>query len=303
MAAGDPLLEPLLACNSEMPILYHTDSSYYSSIVRLALEEKGVEWRSREVDIHGRLEQLQDWYMKISPGACVPTLVHKGVAVPESLDIIRYIDATFDTGIGLTPPDPVTKLEMESCIKAASEFDVEGMTMGYAADWNFLFKIVGTRVIGGTIPKLAKMKMVHPDLAEVVDRKIAQNKKRIADIFGPPNGFQRGLASFSLCLDAISAQLDKSGGPFVCGKQYTLADVLFTAALARGNWIRPGRDEIAARPCVAEYWKTLQERPSCRPDIVMTTFRVPAKVKQKILPRLGLLMTAIGVAITWKMVH
>lgn len=59
MAASDPLLGEHDAWRGDdieaedgVPVLYHADSSYFSMIARLCLEEKQTPWRSRLVDIH-----------------------------------------------------------------------------------------------------------------------------------------------------------------------------------------------------------------------------------------------------------
>ena len=87
MASGDPKLGQLDSWrkdeitvsgpDNDVPTLYHTDMSYYSQVTRLVLEEEGVLYRSRGVDIHNDQEQIQEWYMKINPKAVVPTLMYR----------------------------------------------------------------------------------------------------------------------------------------------------------------------------------------------------------------------------------
>jgi tetrachloro-p-hydroquinone reductive dehalogenase len=48
--------------------LYHHPLSVCSMKVRLALEEKGVAWEGRSVDIVREQEQLEPWYLKLNPG-------------------------------------------------------------------------------------------------------------------------------------------------------------------------------------------------------------------------------------------
>ncbi|MGH7040993.1 MAG: glutathione S-transferase family protein, partial [Acetobacteraceae bacterium] len=57
------------------PRLYHTPSSYYSMIARLALAEGGVAWEPVFVDIHFRMSQQRPDYVRLNPGMTVPTLV------------------------------------------------------------------------------------------------------------------------------------------------------------------------------------------------------------------------------------
>ena len=74
-----------------MPTLYHTDTSYYSQIVRLVLEEEGVQYKSRHFDIHSSMEQLNSWYLNINPNGNVPTLIYQGKPIVESRDISLFV--------------------------------------------------------------------------------------------------------------------------------------------------------------------------------------------------------------------
>jgi glutathione S-transferase len=74
--------------------LYHHAMSNCSQKVRLCLEEKGLEWTSHYVDLM-RNEHFTPEYVAINPKAQVPTLVHDGVVVIESSDIINYLDRAF----------------------------------------------------------------------------------------------------------------------------------------------------------------------------------------------------------------
>jgi len=65
-------------------------------------------------------------------------------------------------------------------------------------------------------------------------------------------------------LDALEAQLGRSGGPWILGSHFTLADISWMAILERLResdyehvYFREG-----TRPLAASYWKRLRERPS-----------------------------------------
>ncbi|CAE8704883.1 unnamed protein product [Polarella glacialis] len=174
---------------------------------------------------------------------------------------------------------------MEAFIKHAIAYDVEAMTMGYAADWNPVFRTLGPTQILSLVPKLEKIKEVNPDLTAVCDRKVEQNKQRVVNIFGPPNGFAKGLTSFEHACGLLETQLKAGGGPFIGGAEYSIADVLYTNMLARGNWIKPAREAVAERPLVAEYWKRMQARPSFQAAGIQASFTVPGKVKEAMVPK------------------
>jgi len=63
--------------------LYHGWRSSPSRRVRLCLEEKGLAYESREIDM-SKLEQHTPEYLAINPLGVVPTIVHERRALHES---------------------------------------------------------------------------------------------------------------------------------------------------------------------------------------------------------------------------
>jgi len=84
--------------------LYHFWSSVASVRCRMALEEKGVSWTSRYVDLF-KFEQMRPEYLAINPKGVVPTLVHDDRVLYESNVITEYLDDVF-THPPLYPHDP-----------------------------------------------------------------------------------------------------------------------------------------------------------------------------------------------------
>lgn len=60
----------------------------------MGLCEKKLKWKSHHIDLipTGKYETLTVDYLKINPGAIVPTLLHNGTPIYESSHIIDYID-------------------------------------------------------------------------------------------------------------------------------------------------------------------------------------------------------------------
>ena len=99
--------------------LYHFWSSVCSVRCRMALEEKGVDWTSRYIDLFA-FDQLRPEYLAINPKGVVPTLVHNGQPIRESLVINEYIDAAFE-GPRLSPSDPLKAARMREFVYACDE--------------------------------------------------------------------------------------------------------------------------------------------------------------------------------------
>jgi glutathione S-transferase len=82
----------ILACKGVH--LFHYAASNCAMRVRLQLEEKGIEWVDRYVDIRAQ-ENLTPEYFDIHPQGLVPAIIHDGVIVHESADILLYIEEHF----------------------------------------------------------------------------------------------------------------------------------------------------------------------------------------------------------------
>ena len=93
-----------------MLTLYHGVTSTCSKRVRITLAEKGVDWESEHIDLSKR-ENLTPEYKKINPDGVVPTLVHDGRVIIESLYIIQYLDEVFPKP-PLSPSDPFERAWM-----------------------------------------------------------------------------------------------------------------------------------------------------------------------------------------------
>ena len=74
----------------------------------------------------------------------------------------------------------------------------------------------------------------------------------------------KAAAAMAEHLDALDQQLRHGGGPWICGAQFTLADVGMMVILDRlreGDWQGAF---LTPRPRVEQYWHALQERDSYR---------------------------------------
>lgn len=81
--------------------LFGADYSVYVRSARLALEEKGVPYELRPVDVFAPGGPPQG-YLALQPFGKIPALKHGGFALYETAAILRYIDEAFD-GPALQP--------------------------------------------------------------------------------------------------------------------------------------------------------------------------------------------------------
>jgi len=105
--------------------LYHSGISNCAMRVRITLEEKGLEWSSHHLDIVKK-EHITPEYFGINPNGVVPTLVHDGVVMIESDDIIDYLDKTFPDR-PLRPSDPDQLKLLYHWLKLATSIHVKAV--------------------------------------------------------------------------------------------------------------------------------------------------------------------------------
>ena len=104
---------------SDTLVLYHHGSSVCAAKVRFYLEEKGLSWEGRYIDIL-KGEQFDPEYMKLNPKAVVPTLVHNGVVIRDSSNICEYLDDVFPDN-PIRPDDALIRAEVRYWTKAVDE--------------------------------------------------------------------------------------------------------------------------------------------------------------------------------------
>jgi hypothetical protein len=86
--------------------LYYNSFSYFSQLVRICLEEKGVEYKSIHIDLieTGWYQSCSPEYQEINPECTVPVLVKEGNPIYNSLTQLTYIDLQFE-GPSLCPSE------------------------------------------------------------------------------------------------------------------------------------------------------------------------------------------------------
>merc|ERR1711994_23460 len=59
----------------------------------------------------------------------------------------------------------------------------------------------------------------------------------------------------------LAKDIEASGGPYICGTQYTLADVSMVPILERMEYARWWTDSLKAKhPIILKYWEEIQKR-------------------------------------------
>ena len=272
--------------------LHHNMLSSCSQKVRACLGETGLSHRK----IHHVLPSSGSWetknaeYLTINPAGTVPVLVHNGHPVYESHEQIVYIDQVLmPGGPRLTPSDPVKKALMDKWVESGSMIKSE--VLGAPNPWDGMTKRFGNLLGPMTLPLFCGNMILHFDIWNVLETismiplirdrmqvmlllffktlgvETFVKVQKINDIISPV----RRAMNYHLTL--LTKDLEMSGGPYICGESFTLADVSMVPIFERMQYARWWTDSLKKQfPLVTKYWETIQEREgykASKPDMAM----------------------------------
>ena len=75
--------------------LYGYGESVASNMARVALSEKKISYKYNLVYLESKGEHLKENYRKLNPKTLIPTLTIDGKPLPDSIEIMKYIDDKF----------------------------------------------------------------------------------------------------------------------------------------------------------------------------------------------------------------
>lgn len=252
--------------------LYHNDFSLCSKKIRMCLAELAIPYVGHPIDLieTGAYQTLSRRFLAVNPAALVPVLVHDGHPIYESHDILLYAARHARAPVTLVPPDADTRALMQRWIDRSSLVGDDPTTD--------LASSAGNCVPGLTVPLFAAMIRDIPTtriLEGLLFHRLKQRPivflalkaaglTRLATI--PP--VRRTVAAsrrhLARHLDDLAEQLARSGGPWITGAQFTLADVSWAVIFDRLREADWTAELVTPRPALVAYWERLRTRPSYR---------------------------------------
>jgi glutathione S-transferase len=212
----------------------------------MALEEKGVRWESKYIDLF-KFDQLRPEYLALNPDGVVPTLVHDGAPIRESIIINEYIDAAF-AGPRLVPPEPLKAARMREFNRACED--------GFSG-------IVLLTMVKYILPKL-RNRWSDDVLLEQAARRPIKFYQDVHSRAVRGEITQRELAeaeaTIQTMLDRLEAALNP--GPWAVG-DFSLADITIAPYMFRLHALGRGRFWSSAnRPRVHDWYERISARPA-----------------------------------------
>ena len=236
-----------------MLTLYTFHNSICTQKVFITLAEKGLDYEEKLVNLFAA-EQFDPEYLKLNPKGVVPTLVHDGRAIPESSLICEYIDEVWPEP-PLVPADPWLKTRMRQYSKLIDETIFEA-----------------TRELSFSAMFRERMKNMPAE----------QREKRFTNV-GDPTKRARFESTYELGVESpyvfqaignwekafakMDDELAESGGPWLLGGDFTLADVNMIPFVWRIEYLDLADIWTAGRPRVQDWWARAKAHPSAAASI------------------------------------
>jgi len=228
--------------------LYDNVNSVCAQKVRVALEEKGLEWKRHGMTLRG--DQFAPGYMKLNANGVVPTLVHDGRVITESSVILYYLDEAFPEP-PLMPREPLERAKVRLVNKLVDEYIHNAcviLTFGTA------FR-----------PRFAGMtgEEIEKSLAKSPLKKRTEYKRDVA-LHGLESQYAReAFESYGKLLKLI----DQAGGGWLAGGAFSLADIAAVPYVLRLDLLKMSRlwDKL---PGVAAWYDRVLARPSVKKELL-----------------------------------
>lgn len=260
--------------------LYNNAFSHCSRKTRLVFAELGLSYRSRPIDLieTGSYETISAAFLKVNPAGLVPVLVHKGHPIYESDDIMAYAARHAGEGAArLEPADPDEHARMTDWIRKA--------TLPSASPERALQESAGGAVPGLTIPlfftalryipahRILAGLLYHPDRRRPFYFFLFKclGPRRMMSIAPLRTLISSSRNAMEDHLLSLEGQLKASGGPWILGSQFTLADISWSAVFLRleeGGWLEGFYNRQGLPECRAWYGR-IRGRASWREAIEM----------------------------------
>ena len=221
--------------------LYHFWLSSCSQRVRIVLAEKGLDWKSHEIDLE-KMEHATPEYQSIHPHGVVPALVHDGQVIIESIDIIDYLDTIYPEP-PLRPSSEASVTEMHKWMQDADGAQHSIKTLTH----EFLFK----------------QNVMPPAVFDEFEQR--HNSEELVDfmrVWSSENGIPKDEIESELKLqhnffEQLNDALD--GKDWLVDDMFTLADIAWISNVRRLDLLHYPLD---IHPNLLAWYKRFQEKPS-----------------------------------------
>jgi len=232
--------------------LYHWEPTANSGELLIALNEKGVAFTSRYVDLLA-FEQHSPRFLALNPRGEVPVLVHDGEVLTETTLILEYLDAAFPS-VPLAPAAPAERYRMRVWTKLANDSFAPALTL------------LGWHMRMGRYRRERDRSEIVAGIARLPPDRQAVWRTALDDAYTEDQ-----LTRARQFLEVAARRLEDAlaTSEWLAGASYSLADIaIFPLAHALQSLL-PDVAALNDRPHVAYWLRRIRERPAVRSALAM----------------------------------
>lgn len=230
--------------------LYHHPYSLDSQKVRLALEEKGIDYTSYHVNpITGK--NMDSSFFTMNPSGELPVFKNGAHVIFNTIEIIQYVERialVSSGGDGVS----ISSREVVEWMQKIQDWNPKFFTLSHIpAKYRVYVSRFLRRVV---IARMAE----SPHLAGAYHQKLREEYET-EDKLKNPEVVQQDKEHLIRLLDEVERQLHETA--YLAGEEFSMADVMLIPVLARLMLLDLEKEYISSRPRIAEYWVLMQQRP------------------------------------------
>jgi len=227
--------------------LYNAPQSTCSQRVRFVLNTKKLPFDEVKLNLLAG-DQLKPDYLKLNPNGVVPTLDHDGQIVIDSTVITEYLDEV-EPQRSFTPENPVKRARMRALMHFIDEMPAAAVRV---PTFNLAF-----------LPSFQKMS--REDFTAMAESKPLRREfmMTMGQTGFPKAEMDAALARLRRAYERMDAEIEASGGPWLLGKEITLADVAVMPALVRMDDL--GMPDWQDLPRVVTWFDNIRAQPAFKP--------------------------------------
>lgn len=196
--------------------LYNFPPSTCSLKVRICLAEKNLDWLDHRMESRNG-DHLKPEYLKLNPNGVVPTLIHDDNVIIDSSVIMEYLDEVFPQ-VRLSPETPLGRAHMRKWLRYFEEVPTPAVRY---PSFN--------RVLIGGFKRLSKEEFEAAANARPLRKHFY---KRMGQNGFSDEEINKAIEDMGNTVDRMERALS-TGGPWLMGKQYTLADICVAPLIDR----------------------------------------------------------------------
>jgi glutathione S-transferase len=224
--------------------LYNAPQSTCSQRVRFVFNAKKLPFDEVRLNLLEG-DQLKPDYLKLNPNGVVPTLDHDGAIIIDSTVIAEYLDEVAPDD-SFTPENPVARARMRALMHFIDEMPAAAVRV---PTFNLAF-----------LPSFQKMS--RDAFVAMAESKPLRREFMLSmgQTGFPKEEMDAALARLRRTYERMDAEIEKSGGPWLLGKQITLADIAVMPALVRMRDLGlPGWQDL---PRVVTWFDNIRAQPA-----------------------------------------